>query len=117
MSMSRRSVFGLAGAGLAAGAAQALPAPRGIRISSVETDPGYAEWQEFLMTRGTPHIYLNGVKQKLVETADEEMGLVVNFIADGERDIKLNAASDEPLRETLRGTVRIMGSEDGKSCC
>lgn len=106
MSVSRRRMFGLAGAAVAVGAAHAFPATRGVRLSTIETDPGYAPWLEFLGTRGKPLVYLDGVEVALVETADEEMGFIIRVVAEDDGGIKV--VDDEIVRETLRGTVRIV---------
>lgn len=107
--MNRRSFFR---ATVAAPVAIATAPASGIpcefsRISCVAGDPGERAYG-ILCARGLrPTVWLDGIEQKLAETADVELGLVTRAVDAGGGNIAFNAATGEVLHETVYGRVEI----------
>jgi hypothetical protein len=78
-----------------------------VRISVNQEDVGYSAFKEIVDTH---HIdcFFGGVEQHLVETADEEAGLIVKCVPDAEGRPQIDPTnSDQIWMETLTGDVVI----------
>lgn len=79
-----------------------------MRLSTVKGDRGYARCSELLAQGKHIGVLLDGVEQRLVETADEEQGVVVRCVFDGNGDIQINPDKpNEVWYETVCGKVEI----------
>lgn len=124
--MNRRKFFGAAAISPLALAATPAPAtakkmpihievevnwdaiyPYGTRISCVKGDPGERFYGVLCGDGIRPEVWLDGVKQDHAETADALHGEVVRAVTTPNGNIAINPATNEVLRETVRGKVRI----------
>jgi hypothetical protein len=78
-----------------------------MRISSNPNDDiGYKQYCQMLTDLGTTiEIYLDGVRQDHVVTADEELGMIIRYVQDSGNFVLLS--SGEVDTETLSGKVEI----------
>lgn len=77
------------------------------RISCVTGDPGERAYG-ILCARGLqPTVWLDGVEQKLAETADIDLGMVMRAVDAGGGNIAYNKMTGDVLRETVYGRVEI----------
>lgn len=80
-----------------------------MRISVDKSDPGYRTW----IAAGRPRrVLLDGIELGHVITADEERREIVRFRTDAQGRLIPNAERTACERETLRGTVCILRSDD-----
>jgi hypothetical protein len=78
-----------------------------VRLSADENDPGYAAWMA-IPNRFEVTIFLDGVEQRSVVTADDEDGFVVKSKLDAQGNVQVNPEKpDEIWMEMLHGAVRI----------
>lgn len=75
-----------------------------MRLSAIETDPGYLPSGDY--RRANAKIYLDGVEQANVVTADEDEGLVVAPLLDDHGHIIADQSGNYRMDER-RGSVRI----------
>lgn len=75
-----------------------------MRISALEGDPGYLPEGDYRRTGAK--IYLDGVEQQHVVTADEQEGVIAVVRQDGEGTIVADSYGDV-LLDKRRGKVRI----------
>lgn len=78
-----------------------------MRVSCLKSDPGYPAWIQGGGYRRW-RILLDGVEQRDVVTADDELGVVVRNRRDARGLIALNERRDAVIRDELRGLVRIV---------
>lgn len=79
------------------------PAPKGLRVSSIESDPGFATYRQH---KTGWRVILDG---KIVEntiTADEDEGLIVQAITTSTGQV-VTDYRDNILTRTLRGVVKV----------
>lgn len=79
-----------------------------MRVSVKTDDPGNTAYADLLCEGRTVHIFLDGVEQRDVITADEEAGTVERFVLDADGHAQLDPLKEgEAWIETVTGTVRI----------
>lgn len=81
--------------------------PYGTRVSCVKGDPGERFYGVLCGDRIYPEVWLDGVRQVHAETGDVLYGEVVRAVTTPTGNIAINPATDEILREKVRGKVRI----------
>ncbi len=79
----------------------------GRRISTVKGDPGERFYGELRGAGKRPVIYLDGVEQTAVVTADEDLGMVRRHVSAGGKQLAYNDATGEFIFEDVFGHVRI----------
>ncbi|WP_347883230.1 hypothetical protein [Pseudomonas aestiva] len=72
-----------------------------MRVSVDQHDPGYSPG---LIGRGVK-VFLDGVEQRQVVTADDELGLIVMYDLDEQGNVKVEG--DEVVWVTVHGAVKI----------
>jgi hypothetical protein len=73
-----------------------------MRVSCNPDDPGY------VASPWGVKVFLDGVEQRKVITADEEEGTVLRYVLDAQGGAQLDPKNpEEAWRETVRGSVRI----------
>jgi len=79
-----------------------------LRISVDQADPGYQKFRD-LQATGAPiaRVFVDGVLQHYVITADEDMGYVVKSRRDDEGTVMVDWERDEFLTEKVWGSVVI----------
>jgi hypothetical protein len=78
-----------------------------MRLSCDATDPGHKEWLRLGSPAGRTLVFVDGVQQRRVITADEEAGFVEKFSTNENGHMRVDYAKNEAIRETMRGVVRI----------
>jgi hypothetical protein len=78
-----------------------------MRISVFKDDRGYEAFQRGLAPRRCV-VWLDGVEQPLVQTADEEEGFVLrNVLTNPDDPLSYKIANDEYVLERVEGVVKI----------
>lgn len=89
-------------------AAVAVKKVGGRRVSTIKGDPGERLYAEACGDGKTVKVFLDGVEQKWVETADEAEGFVDRVVETPEDNMAINLAAGELLKERVYGDVRIV---------
>ena len=76
-----------------------------MRISTNENDPGYALWKKFRYEKDIK-TFFDGKEIFMVETADEELGLVIVAVEDKDGGIIVDD-NDQIKTKELHGVVKI----------
>lgn len=76
-----------------------------MRVSVDTFDPGYCGQIPGLQ------IFLNGIKQNGVVTADDSLGVIVRYKRDSQGKYELDKIACEVLKETLWGEVKFIQPE------
>lgn len=78
-----------------------------MRLSADENDPGYAAWIA-IPNKYDVTVFLDGVEQRHVVTADDMEGTVYKAVPDAEGNVQVSPTnSGEIWMETVMGDVRI----------
>lgn len=79
-----------------------------MRRSSNEGDAGYADWFAEHSEGKVHRIFLDGVEQRQVSMADEDLGVVDRCVLDDQGRVQINPDQpDEVWIERVSGTVEI----------
>lgn len=79
-----------------------------MRRSSVEGDAGYAPWHHERAMGCYHRVFLDGIEQAKVTTADESDGFVVRAVLDDEGHMQTNPYDPEIVwEERVEGEVKI----------
>jgi len=82
--------------------------PGRIRVSSVQGDVAEPFWASLIAEGKTVRVYLDGVEQPLADTADEQRGYIVRPATDSRGGIFVNTHTDQVIRETMFGEVKVV---------
>ena len=77
-----------------------------MRISCDQGDAGYLIWRN-MKNRTAVKVFVDEVEQRDVVTADDETGIVVVLVRDGDGKLVLTPELNAVKRLELRGKVRI----------
>ncbi len=104
--MNRRAFLRTAPVGIAAAPFAAhAGTPSGMRVSTDPEDRGYTQFCKFNGDNKTINVYLDGRKQRWVQTADEAEGIVTRVVETPEGNMARGL--DRMCMETVYGDVRI----------
>lgn len=78
-----------------------------MRVSVYQDDPGYYPPEAPRL-----QVFLNGELMTCVATADEELGMIVQFKQDAAGLLALTADGTDIAKETLYGVVKILPYEE-----
>jgi len=83
-----------------------------MRLSADKSDPGYVPWRIAVAEGKSIRVLLDGIEQREVVTADDELGVLVRPKLNWEGKLLIDPDNrDRVWLETLQGQVRIEISE------
>ena len=81
-----------------------------MRISTDETDPGYQTWADLMCQGAKVEVFLDGIKQNEVDTADDVQGYVRRAQVDAWGEYVLRR-DNVVLLQHCKGRVQIIINE------